>query len=200
MHGFTKVTDTLLLSLLWLVFSIPVVTVGASCSGLYYAYHKAVRQDGGHVFQYFWEAFQSNFKRSTVIWLSLLAFEALSLFTCLMLVLMRQQLPIAGVFGAMGGVIVCVALVWGIYALAYQARFENSLKAVMKNSALLVVTNAPKSLLLLILFGAAAVLTVYRPVLIVVAVAVYACLTNFILESVFRNIMTKEDLQTELER
>ena len=199
MQGFTKVTDTLILSILWLVCCVPVVTVGAASSALYYAFHKSIRQNRSYAWREFFAAFKSNFKRSTGIWLILLVFMLMSLVSCLLLGAMRESIPMAGVCLMMGVVILCFTAVWCIYALAYQARFENTMGAVLKNSALLTFANLPRSILLLILFVAAVITVIYMPVICGPVVAVFIWLENKILERVFRKLMTEEDLMSELE-
>lgn len=199
MQGFTKVTDTLILSILWLVCCVPVVTVGAASSALYYAFHKSIRQSRSYAWREFFAAFKSNFKRSTGIWLILLVFMLMSLVACLLLGAMRDSTPMAGVCLVMGVVILCFTAVWCIYALAYQARFENTMGAVLKNSALLTFANLPRSILLLILFAAAVIAVIYMPVICGPVVAVFIWLENKILERVFRKLMTEEDLMSELE-
>lgn len=197
--GFTKMMDTIILSFLWLLCSIPVFTIGAASSALYYAYHKAIRQDRGHACKTFFGAFKANFKQATAIWMLFLIFALLSVFTCYMLLGMLAKFPMAGFLLAMGMVILCFAVVWHIYLFPYQARFENTTINVMKNSALLAVARMPRSLLLLVILVAAVVVILYKPAICVPVIAVYIWLTNKILEPVFRDIMTEDALQSEIE-
>ena len=61
------------LNLLWFVCSLPVVTIGASTTALYYAALKIVRDEDTHVGAMFFRSFRENFKQATVLWLILLA-------------------------------------------------------------------------------------------------------------------------------
>ncbi len=60
------------LNLLWLVCSLPIVTIGASTTALYYTCLKIVRDEDNHVGATFFRAFRENFKQATVIWLIML--------------------------------------------------------------------------------------------------------------------------------
>ena len=60
------------LNLLWFVCSLPIVTIGASTTALYYTCLKIVRDEDSHVGATFFRAFRENFKQSTVLWLILL--------------------------------------------------------------------------------------------------------------------------------
>lgn len=197
--GFTKVVDTIILSFLWLLCSIPVFTIGAASSALYYAYHKAIRQDRGHACKTFFGAFKANFKQATGIWIILLVFVLLSVVTCYLLLGMLASSRLAGFLLTMGLVILCFVLAWCIYLFPYQARFENTMINVMKNSALLAVARMQWSLLLLVVLAVAVIVVLYKPAMCAPVIGVYIWLSNHVLERIFRGIMTEEALRSEME-
>ena len=88
---------------------------------------------------------------------------------------------------------------WVIYTYAYIAGFEQTLKLTLKNAALLALANLPKTALIFIVTLAAAIALMYVPVLIVILPALAAIFYEFILEKVFRKVMTPEDLAKEQE-
>ena len=57
------------LNLLWFVCSLPIVTIGASTTALYYVCFKIVRDEEHHVDRLFFRAFRENFKQATQLWL-----------------------------------------------------------------------------------------------------------------------------------
>lgn len=61
------------LNLLWFICSIPIVTIGASTTALYYASLKVVREEDRSLARMFFRSFRENFRQSTVLWLILLA-------------------------------------------------------------------------------------------------------------------------------
>lgn len=62
-------------NILFILFSIPIVTVGASFAALYYTMLKVLRgEDELNPFSTFWQGFRENFKQGTIAWLILLAF------------------------------------------------------------------------------------------------------------------------------
>lgn len=71
-----KVTDVCFLTVLWALFSLPVVTIGASTTALYYVSLKLAKDQEGYIWRTFVDAFKSNFKQSTIIWLIMLAVGA----------------------------------------------------------------------------------------------------------------------------
>ena len=62
------------LNLLWMICSLPLITIGASTTALYYACLKIVREEEYDAAGMFFRSFKQNFKQATVIWLILLAF------------------------------------------------------------------------------------------------------------------------------
>ena len=60
------------LNMLWFVCSIPIFTIGASTTALYYASLKLIRGEENHIGRQFFHSFRENFKQATVLWLILL--------------------------------------------------------------------------------------------------------------------------------
>ena len=76
--GFLDKTGQLIvLSALWLLGCVPVVTVGTSTAALYYAVVKAVRRGRGHAPGEFWRSYRANLGRGIGAWLPVLAVGAL---------------------------------------------------------------------------------------------------------------------------
>ena len=63
----TKAGDFIILGVLMWVFSIPVVTLGASVTAAFYVGLKLVRDEEGYVFKDFWKSFKANFKQGLII-------------------------------------------------------------------------------------------------------------------------------------
>lgn len=71
------VCDFVLLGLLWLLFSLPVVTLGAAtAAALSYGIPRLEEKEGG-LLATFWEHFRKHFKAATLLWLPMLAIAAL---------------------------------------------------------------------------------------------------------------------------
>lgn len=68
-----KLGDLILLNILWIVCSIPVFTIGASTTAVYYVTLKLVRDEGDSTIRSFFHSFKGNFRQATAIWMVLLA-------------------------------------------------------------------------------------------------------------------------------
>ena len=77
MRALSKICDMVFLNVLWVICSIPIVTIGPSTTALYTVMLKIVRNEEGYIFRGFFKAFKENFKQSTVIWLIIAVFSVL---------------------------------------------------------------------------------------------------------------------------
>ena len=68
----SRVADLVILNLLWLLFCIPVFTIGASTAAMYRVTLNMVRGEGGGVIRSFWASFKLNFKQGVLLFLILL--------------------------------------------------------------------------------------------------------------------------------
>ncbi len=64
-----KVTDMFLLTCLWLLFSLPIVTIGASTTALFYCAMRLASNREGYLREDFVRTFRENFKSATIAWL-----------------------------------------------------------------------------------------------------------------------------------
>lgn len=135
----TKIFDIVLLSVLWLLCSIPVITIGASTTALYTVMLKMVKNEEGTISRSFFKAFKDNFKKTVPVTLIMLA-------TIVMLVadfyiLGRSSQDIASLM--YGGCLVFL-IIWVViftYTYPLMAKFENTVKNTFINAGKIAVTH-----------------------------------------------------------
>lgn len=150
----SKVCDVFLLSILWLICSLPIVTAGAATAALNAVALRAVRNEEGYIFRSFYKAFIKYFKNATKLWMLMLA--ATLVLAGDMLFFYRQ-----GTWpGAMGaGVAFLLMLLVGLtFMLAFHdlVWFEKKLKVTLIHSFKVAIGFLPYSIALLIMFTAMA--------------------------------------------
>lgn len=190
-----KFFDCICVSILWLLFSLPVVTMGTASAALYTTVYKYLRRDEGHLWDTFWTAFKGNLRRSTLVWLAALA--VLALLTVDALVFRTLKLagsPLGGAYWVVLALI-CAAATWTAYLSAYAARFSGSAKDVLRFAFVLMAAHPVKALevFLPILAGAALLLTGLRWIAIVPAAVCWV--NSIVLEKVFLLHMRPEDAE-----
>ena len=194
-EGMAYIINIIYVSVLWILFSIPIITIGASSTALYYTVTKVIRHGRSYIFREFWQSFKSNLKQSTAVWL-------------IYLVMMGILLVDIRVMGAFGTAVsqtlqfvfivgICMVSAVMVYALAYIARFTQDVRHILTNSVLMAIRHLPKTLLLVVVL-AAAVLGCYLFGLGIVFIpAVVALVDSLILESIFVQYMSKADREKE---
>lgn len=75
-RGILTLIDLTFTYLLWLVFCIPVITIGASTASMYHVMIRIVKGEEYKVWRDFWAEMKENFKTKTLLWLSIVALYA----------------------------------------------------------------------------------------------------------------------------
>lgn len=193
-HFLSKVADSMILGILWLVCSIPVITVGAASSAFFYAYHKCIQQESGYVCKTFFHGFKTNFKQATVSWLLLLILTVIVILDCFILITMGGSYSISSVMLAIVILVLTVVTLMALFLFPYIARYENTLKDSMKNCLLILFSNLLWAVLLLLLLLTAVLIAVCIPVLSIFIPSVYMFFANKILEHVFQKYMQPDSI------
>ena len=197
MRNLIRMFDCMCLSVLWLLFSAPVITMGASSAALYTTVYKYLRKEKGYLWRTFWGAFRENLKRSTLAWLAVLVLLALLTVDALVLRSMAVSgTPLGNLYWVIL-VLICVAVTWTAWLSAYCARFNGSVKDVLRFSFILMASHPIKSLYVFLPILAAAALVLVVPVLLAAAPAVACWIGSITIEKVFLLHMRPEDLERE---
>jgi len=149
MRGLTALANLILLSCVWLVFCIPVLTIGPATAALYYVVQKMVQGEDPSIFRCFWQSFRDNLKQGLILTLIFGASAALMYYDYLFSYMVNDSLG-----SILRVVFVVLAIVWlmvACYAFPLQAQFQNSIKNTLKNALLLSLIHLGKTFLLVIM-------------------------------------------------
>lgn len=127
-----KPIHIMFLNLLWLLFSLPIVTMGASTAALYSVMIKLKNGTEGKLFRDFWNAFRANFRQATIMWL-IIVFAAVVFTTDI--VFFVNMGGFVGTFLAMIFLGLDVALLlMTMYVFPLQAVFDNKIVTTVKSA------------------------------------------------------------------
>ena len=195
MRFIIKIFDCMILSVLWLVFSLPVITMGAATAALYSAVYHHIIRDESYLWKSFWNAFKEDFKRATLSWLPLLAMVLFLLYDLMALrMLIHQGHPLGRMFGIIL-MLLFVAGVWEVYLAAYTARFQGGVKDMLRYSFYLMMAHPLLSLGVMVALVGAAFFILMVPGLAAMLPAVAMWLSSSLVEQAFRKHMRPEDLE-----
>ena len=129
-----KIVYSVYLNILWFICCIPVITIGASTTALFYVTLKISKNEEGSITKAFFHSFKENLRQGTVIWLILLAFGIILGIDGYVLYHMRFE----NVFWTLCTAVFCVAAAAYAIILMYifplLARFDNTIGAMFKNA------------------------------------------------------------------
>ena len=148
MSFLSKVADLLMLNVLTLLFSIPLITIGAATTAAHYTALKIHREEG-HVLSSFWKSFKENLKQSTVIWLifAACAFIGMTAYNISLAMPGKLVAVIQGVFMA---TLIMAAFLYA-WVMPLQSKFINPIGITFKNAFYMSFKHLWRTVLMVIL-------------------------------------------------
>ena len=144
MRGLSFAGDLLILNILTVLCSIPVITLGASLTGLYDTINRMYNGQGYSV-KGFFAAFKSNFKQATALWILFCVIGTVLICSLLL------SLQIANMIALVLRIVLCILVVLYLMALAWvfplQAKFYNTVGNTLKNAFICAMSNRIRSLI-----------------------------------------------------
>jgi len=195
MTALGKIADFMILSLLWLLCCIPVITAGAATSALYYVTLKIARGEVSGIARLFFKALKENLKAGVVFSLLFgVAGAVLYLDYTLMLQLSGAVgIVLRVIFMALG---VC-CLITALYTFPLQAQFVNTVKGTLTNAFWFALRNLRITLAvlgvhavpLLLVFLSLETLLKLLPLLLLLLPSMIAYVSSLLLMKVFKPFM-----------
>lgn len=143
MQVLSRLTDLVLLNILFLLTCLPVFTIGAATSALYTLCFRMLRQEESGILKPYFRAFKENFKPATGV------------FFVLLVVLVPDYLYFNRFFHAEGIAhfamyffifVAALAVLTAGLAFPWVSQFRNSVPQTLKNAMLLSISHLPRAL------------------------------------------------------
>lgn len=148
MRQLSKLSDLIVLNFLAILCSLPIVTIGAASSALYYAVGRMIREEGTAV-KDFWKAFKENLKPGILLWLIFLGLGAVLVIAVLFYG--SNQVPARQLCFALS----CLMLIIWAFCLSWVfpllSRFSNTIGGFLRNAATCAVGFLPRTLLMTVI-------------------------------------------------
>lgn len=180
-----NLADMFILSVLWYICLIPVVTAGCGTSAVYYVTLKMTEDLEGKTIPQFLSSFRTNFKQATALWLAGLII-AVFLFLDVRIALLNPSsfsLCLVVFFG------ICEFILFVVLSMLFPliARCEDTIKTQLRNCVNICVRN-PLAAISVALINAAIFLFgifVFWPLLLI-APGLCAYLNSYVINHIFR--------------
>ncbi|MGL6198382.1 MAG: YesL family protein [Lachnospiraceae bacterium] len=189
----SRVFDFVVLHLLWLICSLPLVTIGASTTALYTVTLKMAKGQEGYIVKNYFKAFKENFVQATKLWAVMIGMGVWLLF------LIRVCMYGGGAALKMIALfLVSLLFLWAItivYLFPIQAKYENSTWNTLKNAFICAVKYLPYSICMLGVIVVPVVLTGFVasifPVMITFWMFCGSSVISYINAILFNKVMSK---------
>lgn len=152
MRSMSKVADIIILNILFMVCSIPVVTIGPALTALHCVTMKLVRDEEGGIIKDFFQSFRLNFRQALTIHLIMLAVAAVLFIDIYFVLYSKNDL------GAMAYILFGVAAFLGVigvltllYVYPVLAKFDNPTGRTMVLAFTLAIRHLPTTIVLAII-------------------------------------------------
>ena len=127
-----KVGQMMLTTIIWLLFCLPIVTVGAATVAMCRMMIN-LKEDKSCAFKVFWKAFRESFWKATALWLILLVCAVVLAAAFYLVVLVENTiLRMAGLFAFC--ILFFLVYILAVYGFPLTAYFENTLSAAIRNA------------------------------------------------------------------
>ncbi|WP_096816863.1 YesL family protein [Lactococcus fujiensis] len=148
MKGLTFVVNLVLLNILFILTSLPIITVGASLCALQTSIQNILHKKDSSITKNYLRIFKANFKNSTLFYLVTIFLTGIMYLDFRLI----SRFPIVVKYG-IGMTIILIILSLIIlmsYYYAYIGRYENSIKTTLKNIGMISLQNLFQTIFLVI--------------------------------------------------
>lgn len=144
-----RIGDLLIVNILFLICSLPIITIGASTTAMYAVLIKLVQNGSGYIVKDFFEEFKSNFKQATIIW-----GIALTIGISIYLNLFYFRILAGNIPMILRVILIIAIFIYScvlVYVFAVQSKFENSVIKTLRTSAFMAIGYLPLTIVLVAL-------------------------------------------------
>ena len=180
--------DAMILSFLWILFSLPIITIGAANTALFYVTTRRIAEREGYITSDFWHAFKVNFVRATKFWLLILLVIFVTGFNIITMW-----------FGTFGGnmatfllpmqLLILIQLSFiSVYLYPMIARFDMGFKQTLKSSFYMANRHMLTSFSCVVLVGGMIFLSIWYnfAILLLLIPGAYAMVSSHMIMRVFK--------------
>lgn len=190
MSFLSKLADLMILNVITLICCVPIVTVGASLSSMYYVLLRLRQEETSFVTKDFFHAFRQNLKQGIILWiLYLAAIIALAAEYYLIFVARIPELVEVRYGVYLFTALLLISLTWSFVLLS---RYNNSFGRVIINSYFIGFTHFVRTIMMaLLMMSPIALILIYpaaTPIILVIGITLPCYLQTFFFIKVFEDL------------
>lgn len=169
-----RLTNLVVLNMLYLLFCIPIITIGPATAALHYVTLKYAANEEDRVWVPFFHSFKQNLKQGILVGLMT---TAVGVFLGFDLYWIYQMVNSGQTFDKVVLVLVSLACIVYLMMTAYiyplLARYDNSLKQMFRTALILAIRHLPATVCLAVISAAPILLLMYTPTTFMLTLSFY---------------------------
>ncbi|GAA4297574.1 YesL family protein [Anaerocolumna aminovalerica] len=187
-----KMWDILVISILWLLLCLPIITIGPATTALYYTVVKVIRRERGYLFREFFHSFKMNFLNGMVLGIILMALYYI-LYIDLNFAKAMEDANMRFIFLAVFSAFSFIMLCGTVYVFPLLSRFTMGKLQILKTAFLMSVKHLPTTILMLLIVGCFAFIAWMQPIFLFFSSGICLLLCSLPLERVFKKYIPKSE-------
>lgn len=193
MQFITKIVYCVYLNILWFICCIPIFTIGASTTALFYVTLKMVKNEEGNITKAFFKSFRQNLKQGTIIWLILLALGIVLGVDGYVLYHMRYENAVWTLLTAVFIVATVAYAIVLMYIFPLLSHFNNTTFSMFKNAMMLGIRFLLCTVVMAVIYFAMVFVTIriFTPI-VIFGQGLCAFLCSYFLSNILRMCEEKE--------
>lgn len=188
-----KLIDVFLINILFIVCSLPIVTIVPSCSAMYYVALKLAKDTESYPVKSFFYFFKKNWKQGIGLSLILILSGLFLVFDIRLYIYFMNEIPGGRVLLVLMFVLLYMWTMVAVFVPAVFAQFDNTTKNLLKNSFLMAIAHLPKALLLVVMTIVLTALGIFIPIL---WFGLVAFLNSYVFKGIFKHYIPEDENKT----
>lgn len=184
----SEVADVIILSLLWWIGCLGIVTVGASTTAMYYVLGKKMRKETTYVAKDFFKSFRQNFRQSVPLsFITIIGSVSFFLYvsTVIQGLVMNVNVPSLKYFIPLTIIVAFELFNFNAYLWGLLSRFDMPSKALLKTTMVMIHKHLITTFGNLIVIAVVCMFIIKCPLLILVAPGLIMGGQSFLLQKIF---------------
>ena len=184
-QGIGKIFEIVIVCLLWFLTSLPIVTIGASTTALYYVCTKVICHNRGYLIKEYFFCLKKSIRQTIIPWLVQCIVAFILCFNIRLCQLTQDsylkylEIPM--------WVLLTLLICFSVYYYALVAHFDNTTVQLIKYSVVIAILNLPSTILNIVIFLLIGILLYLLPQLSILAPGVMGMVLSMRLEPLFLN-------------
>lgn len=195
-----EIGDVFVLSILWTLFSLPVITVGVSSAALYYVIHKNEDSGASGLINNFWHSFKGNFKQGLGLGIITVIFVGLTSVNLYFAKMGYKDFTFPDWYLPVSFIPVILIVFILPYLFPYLARFTDKNSSIIKNCFTIGLINIFNTFLLDVAISLAVAAIYFFPPCLLIVPALLCKYAHYVCEKPFRTILLLMDRRAHPEK